>query len=282
LVNGYIGGDNLVLGIGASHQESKSNAFDNSFREFQKTQKGIVQAAFTVANNFTLGAESVGDWVDFSQNSEGISDRQFDTFFHRETVSFSYHDPRKEFGLAYTTGVAKTLGSDDNSDVATGFGLTLPETAGTRSVYAPSHYTAFARGNFTNNWSGLASVSHVQYDENVKEASGAFDNYRRDDRLAGSAQAVYWLDSRRSSVSLTGLYEGATYVPADLETDAYGYKLANRYGANLTAIASIGGRKYVGLMAGYLRGERDQTLKNVEYKSSEEQTKLATSLSLSF
>ncbi len=281
LINAYIGGDDLVLGVGASHQESKSNAFDNSFREFQKTQKGIVQAAFTFSDNLTLGAESVGDWVDFSQNSEGVSDRKFNTFFHRETVSFSYHDPRKEFGLAYTTGVAETLGTDGNSNVATGFGLTLPESA-ERSVYAPSHYTAFARGNFTNNWSGLASVSHVQYDENVEEASAAFANYNREDRLAGSAQAVYWLDSRRSSVSLTGLYEGATYVPADLETDAYGYKLANRYGANLTAIASIGGRKYVGVMAGYLRGERDETLNTVQYKSSEEQTKLATSLSLSF
>ena len=282
LVNAYYGGDNLVLGIGASHQESKSDAFDKSFREFQKTQKGIAQAAFTVANNYTLGAETVGDWVDFSQNSNAVNDREFATFFHRETVSFSYHDPRKEFGLAYTTGVAKTLGTDDTNNNATGFGLTLPETAGERSVYAPSHYTAFARGNFTNNWSGLASVSHVQYDENVEEASAAFADYKTDDRIAGSAQAVYWLDSRRSSVSLTGVYEGATYVPADLETDAYGYKLANRYGANLTAIASIGGRKYVGLMAGYLRGERDETKNNIQYKSSEEQTQLAPSLSLSF
>jgi hypothetical protein len=162
-----------------------------------------------------------------------------------------------------------------------GFGLATPPVRDDRTIYAPSHVTVFARGNFTNNWSGLASATHVQYDANLDEASAAFADYRRSDRMAGKLQGTYWLDSRRSSVSMTGLYEGGTYVDANLDTDAYGYKLANRYGGSMTAIGSVGRRKYVGLMLGQMRGERrgnrDEAPDSVEIEN-----KIATSFSLSF
>lgn len=281
LVRAYYGGEHFVLGAGFSHAESTSDAEGKQFEEFQKTQKAVGQLAYTFGRNVTIGGESVSNWVDFSQNENNIKDREYNAFFRRETFSVSYHDPRKEFGLAYTTAYSRNMDNDSLVATPIGFGLALPAERANRRIYAPAHYTAFARGNFSDNWSGLASISHVQYDENLEEASAAFSEYRRDDRLAGKLQGIYWLDSRRSSVSLTGVYEGGTYVDANLDTDAYGYKLANRYGGSLTAIGSVGGRKYVGVMVGHMRGERNGD-NDASTNSVEQENKIATSFSLAF
>jgi len=283
IVRGFLGGRNLVVGFGAGHSESKAADEDNDFREFQKTEKLNAVVAYTVKDHFTLAAESTGNWASFSQNNDTLKDRNYYGFSHRETAAVSYHDERKEFGVSYTNHIAQSLTPRNGSATASaGFGLARPAADVDRAIYAPAYYTAFARGNFSNNWSGMASIAHVQYDENLDLGSDAFDNYDRRDRLASKVQGVYWMNNRKSNISLTGVYEGGTYAPENMESDAYGYKLANLYGANLNTVSAIADNAYLGIMAGYQSGERDDTVDGVVYKASETRTRIGTSLSVTF
>lgn len=90
------------------------------------------------------------------------------------------------------------------------------------------------------------------------------------------------MNSRKSNISLTGVYEGGTYAPETMESDAYGYKLANLYGANLNTVSAIAANAYLGIMAGYQSGERNDTVDGIVYKASEIRTRIGTSLSVTF
>jgi hypothetical protein len=282
MLTGSTGFENFVFGIGASHTESKADAGANNFREFDNTDKAMVQAAYTIAENFTVGVGSSGSWLNFKQNSTEVNERKFSSYFHKETGSLSFQVPSFEVGLAYTTGISLSMGkkSGEISSADAGFSLVNPVEETTRSIYDPAYYTAFARSDFAPAWSGIAAISHVQYDKNVREGSDVFDSYDRRDRLAGNLQAIYWLNNRKSNIALSGNHAGATFSPESLATEVYGYKLANLYGGSIGMVTAVAEKTYLGITAGYERGERDDTINSVRYRATERKTSVAGSLNV--
>jgi len=284
----YAGGDIFVFGVGGAYYESNQRAKEFDSSEKLQNTKVLPQAALSLNDYVTLGLSSDVNWAKASakrNDVEGINS----FYYHRETASLSYHDPRFEAGFAYTPRVADTgrFDTKGNASGATSFTLAgrgeREEGGADRAIYAPAVGTLYVRGNLTDNFSMLASASHAQYDANRAESSkGIFDNYRANDRYAGKLQASWWFNDQASSISATGQYLGAAVAPVGLDENAFGYRFANLYGGSVDGVAEVGNRTYVGLMVGHLRGERDQTTDGFRFAGKEEKTRIGTTFATNF
>lgn len=263
MARGVLGGDILTLGLGAALERSLAvNNGNIAVEEDQVSRKLLPLVSATITENITVGLASEFNWIGIDQtqsSAAGIGTNEYGLYTRREAISVSFHTPKMEVGLAYVTPWdASDRDKSPNANVSSTYGLVAQNSADTREVYLPGHYTAFARGNLTNNISIQGALSHVQYDDNAEAAKAFLTPYRREDRIAAQFQGVYWLNDHFTRLAATLTYRGATYAPFGVEENALGYRDANLYGAAVDASVPILERTYLGLGAGYLRGERDQ------------------------
>ena len=105
----------------------------------------------------------------------------------------------------------------------------------------------------------MSTVSMSRYDGNVDGAVALFDQYNTADRLASKVTGTYWTPNR-SRISVAAEYKGAATTAVGTEEAALGYRLANLYGGSVEGVLSLDRKTYIGLNAGYMRGERNDTL----------------------
>jgi hypothetical protein len=252
------GWDALTLGLQAGYLNSKNEGQEGlSVVDKFTSLKVRPEAAYTFGSNFTAALGLEGSRLSVDQ--EGLTTNTFDYDFFRGVAGFSYHTPRLEVGLAYTTEVQdkSALSEGVRQD---GLSLSSSDALTERAIYLPAMTTAYARGNLSDNWSVMSTVSMARYDGNVDGAVALFDQYNTADRLASKLVGTYWT-TNRSRVSVAAEYKGAATTAVGSEEAALGYRLANLYGGSVEGVLSLNRQTYVGLNAGYMRGERNETLK---------------------
>jgi hypothetical protein len=282
-VRGYWSGDALALGLGGSFSNStlNSDAISDT-NETAKSRKFLPTAALSLTENITVGASSDVNWLSIKQTNNDLTDQNYQSFLRRDSIGVSYHTPKLEVGVAYVTAANASMTAEESVPVQTGFGLYSNTEAGVRDVYLPAHTTAFARGNITDYVSLQGTISQVQYDANKEGAKTAlFEDYRRDDRLAGQVQGVYWMKDLATRVALTGSYQGATFAPYGTLDNGLGYRDVNLYGAAVDGAIELQDRTYLGLSVGLLRGERNQDTDAGRAVAREERAKIATTFNMS-
>ncbi len=286
-------GDILAISLGGQYGETNQKyrtVMDGN--EKVNNTKFLPAVAISMTDNLTLGVNSDFNWINSKAGDLNFSDK---LFFRRETASLSYHTPKFEVGAGYTNRSVGTFKHDDVGQAAlalqsdrgnaVGFSLNANDVE-ERQFYVAPQGTLFARGNMTDNFSMLGSVTHAQYDGNRSEANPVFSTYRSGDRFAGQLQTSYWFQDQASRISLTGKYRGAAVSPIGFEENGFGYGLANTYGGAVDGQSQVADRVYLGLLLGYMRGERNNDVvldnKDIRFAAVEEQLRVATSVSMNF
>ena len=239
------------------------------------TQKIIPQIAYTLNPNVTAGLGLETSFIDVEEEVSGNATR-FDYRMTRPFAGVSYHDESKEFGIMYASElITSNTGSDRNP--AETLSLVIAPSVNERAIYLPSVVTAYARGNMSDSFSMMSTVSFARYDGNVEGAIDYFDRYESTDRLAANVSGTYWTGNR-SHLTLAVEYQGAANSPIGTEEQALGYRLANLYGGTLEGVLSINRRAYIGALVSFHRGERnDEGNDGLRYNASEENSRIADS-----
>ncbi|MFW7378764.1 MAG: hypothetical protein ACOH5I_08160 [Oligoflexus sp.] len=265
------GWSRFTLGLGANYLSAENTGEgDLNFEESFEARKLLPQLAYTFTDNWTIGAGVEMNWLDVKEKAQ--TESSFDYQINRPVVGLAYTTPRFEVGLAYAAEVQETAGLDANAqrgDVS--LSLAAMPTELQRAVYLPAMTTLYGRGNVTDRVSLMSSVSMARYDGNVDGAIELFDNYKTADRLAAKVLATYWTESR-SHISIAADYKGAATTAIGAEEAGLGYRLVNLYGGSLEGAYSINRQAYVGLLASYTRGERNDLSNAGEQFSGKEDT----------
>ncbi len=274
------GWQSLTLGLQANYLSAENNGSEAlAPTEKFESKKFIPELAYTFGANFTAGIGVEYTRLDLSEKVDVSNDFNFS--YNRPIAGIAYHNPKLEIGLSYTGEVqANDQGTNTNGRA---LGLTLAQSPSIdeRDVYLPAMGTLYARGNLTDNFSLMSSVSMARYDGNVDGAVRLFDNYEYKDRLAAKLIGTYWTTAR-SRVSIAAEYKGAATTAVGSEESGLGYRLANLYGGTVEGILSIDRTTYLGLNASYMRGERNdlEPITGVQYAGREQSTKFAGSVTV--
>lgn len=274
------GWQSFTLGLQASFLSAENDGSEAvSVTEEFESRKVMPELAYTFGQNFTAGIGLEIAQLDVSEQLGTTNDFTFD--YQRPIVGLAYHTPKWEVGVAYTGEVQEKdqLSADAQREGT----LSLAQTASIneRDIYLPSMGTLYARGNLTDNFSLMSSVSLARYDGNVDGAVGLFEKYENQDRLAAKLLGTYWT-SARSRVSLAAEYKGAATTAVGAEESGLGYRLANLYGGTLEGVLAINRQTYLGLNASFMRGERDdlEPVSGVNYTAREESARFAGSVTV--
>lgn len=269
------GWEDLTLGLQAGYLNSKNEGKEGLKAEDKFTSVKLrPEVAYTFGSNYTAALGLEGTRLSLDQ--EAVTANSYDYDFLRGVAGLAYHTPKFEVGLAYTTEVQDKAKVSEGSFRQDVLSLTSSDSLTNRSVYLPAMTTAYARGNLSDNWSVMSTVSMARYDGNVEGAVALFDQYATEDRLASKLVGTYWT-TNRSRLSVAAEYKGAATTAVGSEEAALGYRLANLYGGSVEGVLSLNRRTYLGLNAGYMRGERSDTLKasGENFSGSENTSKIS-------
>ena len=277
---GFVGGDILVLGLGGSYGQSINDANSTS-DETIRFRKLTPMAALSFTPNVTLGAGSEIVWADSKVEQEaGAADYNF--YYHRESLGLSFHTPKMEIGIQGATYAQNTaVNRGDAIAQPSPFSFAALPTDDSRDIYLAPLATAWARGNLTDSFSMLGSVSHSQYRAKEEGAIALFNKYKREDRSAAKLQGIFWFQDR-SRIIGTVFHQGAAVAPYGTEETGLGYHLANTQGGSLDLVKRFQPRAYAGLMLGYQQGERDELVKEERWAAKEQRLRAGTSVSVNF
>lgn len=249
------GWQSLTVGLGLKYSDAEVDA-DTALSEDYINRKTVAQLAYTFGENWTLGSSLEHNWLDVRQSSVATSD-SFEYEFSRLTVGLSYHTEKLEFGISRTGAAAASSVLEAGTR---GDSLSLAELgrADRRDIYLPTMTTVFGRGNLTQNFSLLSSVTVAEYDDNMRGAVSAFDDANTEDLISARVSGVYWTDSH-SHITLAAEYKGGAVATGFEEESLLGYRFANTLGASLEGVFAIDRRIYLGARVAYLQGENDIT-----------------------
>lgn len=266
------GWNTFTLGVEGAWFNSENSLDNSSFKEKFDGYRVMPEVAYIFGKYFSIGVGVEFDSLDVKE--EFTSTQTFNYDFNRTIVGLAYHEPSYEFGIAYTTEVQETESLSTPRETT----LTLASTdsATSRSIYLPSMGTVYARGNLSDSFSMMGTVSMARYDGNVEGAIPLFNEYDAQDRLAAKLLGTYWTASR-SRISLAAEYKGAATSAINTEENGLGYRLVNLYGGTLEGVLSINRKTYIGANASYMRGERNDTLDSTgeRYTGKEDTQKYA-------
>lgn len=285
-LRGAVAGDILTLGLAGTRSEHAGKSkIETGPKERVIVNQFNPSLAITIADHVTLGASSDMSWLNVLQNADAQKELESNGFLRREAIGLSYHTAKWEVGVMHSTFARARIHSKDDNQNAIGFLLAAPSkdlSSSSRDLYVPANNMVYARGNVTNNLSFQGTLGHSEYDANVDGAKEIFADYRRDDRLAGQLQAVYWLNDLATRFSATASYKGATHATFGTEDNALGYRDTNLYGGALDAVFNVGEQAYLGLKLDYEQGERNQGEGLNRIAARERRASVGTSLSKTF
>ncbi len=265
LLSGVYGGDVMVLGLDVAYNTMNTTSDNSALAEFTEDAymaKPSISLSFT--DNITFGLTSA-----LIQNKTTVKE----DFFADDTATFnyavttagiSYHTSKWEAGVAYSA-------SAKDSD-------TFEQSNEKAYVYLPSQTAMFVRGNMTDTLSLMGTARYVDYERSTDGSNPAFKKYHNEDHLGTSMTLTYWTPAR-SSLSLTGRYtpaaQASTIMPESL---IVADQTANLYGASIDYVRSFNKNQYVGLTAGFDRGERDETLNGQRFSAQKERLTFGATL----
>lgn len=263
------GWNNLTIGLGLKYADSEiDSSGETGFKEDFINRELLTQIAYTFGENITVGAALDHNWLDVKES--GDTSNKFEYQYNRIIGSISYHTPKLEFGISHSGAVQESSQLDEGTRVAT-LSLAANSNVDRRDIYLPAMTTVFGRGNFTDNFSMLSSISYANYDDNVRGSVFAFEDADTADLLAAKITGVYWTTAR-SHVSLAAEYKGGATVNNFDDETLLGYRLGNTLGATLEGVYSIDRKIYLGGLISYLQGETDIDLEDNTSISVDENT----------
>jgi hypothetical protein len=278
-VMGAYGNDYIALGVQGSYLQGVNTVrdFDNVESDVSST-KIIPQVALTPMKNFSIGLGIEVDSITMKEEF-GESEAEYKLNPNRVIAGVAYHNEFLEVGVGYNTEAQDRDRSNDQGTAS----LSLASTEGEneRAIYLPAESRVYARANFSDKFSMLGAVSMARYDANVNGAIGAFDKYQTEDRIAAKLIGTTWT-SNRSRIAVAGEYKGGATTAVGSEESGLGYRLANTYGGSVEGIVSINRQTYLGLLGGYTRGQRDDTINGERYAIRESSMKFAGTVAAKF
>lgn len=267
------GWQDLTLGVRGSYLSATNEGRgDVQIEEDFQATKFMPEVAYTFGKYFTAGLGV--EFTDLEVDEKVIETKDFRYSYNRAIIGLAYHMPSYEVGVAYTSEVQENqvISTDREGTLA------LASSAGPneRAIYLPAMGTVYARGNLTDSFSLMSSVSLARYDANVKGAVPLFEEYDNQDRLAARMVGTFWTENR-SHIALAAEYKGAATTAVGEEEAGLGYRLANLYGGSLEGVFAIDRMTYIGANASYLRGERSDTLEETgqRFTSKEDLTRFS-------
>lgn len=267
------GWQDWTLGVRGSYLSAKIEGRDgNPITEDFKSTKIMPEVAYTFGQYFTAGAGI--EYADLEVDEQLTVNNDFRYAYSRAVAGLAYHMPSYEVGISYTSEVqtSDALSTDREGTLA----LASSGAPNERAIYLPAMGTVYARGNVTDNFSLMSSISLARYDGNVKGAIPLFEEYDNQDRLAAKLVGTFWTDAR-SHISLAAEYKGAATTAIGEEEAGLGYRLANLYGGTLEGVLAIDRLTYLGVNGSYMRGERSATeaVSQQRFTSKEDTTRFA-------
>lgn len=276
-INAYYGWEHLTAGVTGSYLSAENNGGAELSETFRAT-KALPQLAYTFGRNITLGAGVEASWLDVTESATAES--KFGYMLRRGIAGLAYHTPKLEVGVTYSSDVQDSDTLSTEADRTDTLSLATVATENTRSVYIPAEGTIYGRGNVTDHVSLMSSLAMSRYDGNVDGSIELFDRYDARDRLAGKVMASYWTQAR-SRVTLAAEYKGGATSAIGSDESGLGYRLVNTYGGTVEGVLSLNRKTYLSLLAGYARGERDDTSnEGVRYSAREMATRIVGSLAV--
>ncbi len=278
--NAVYGGDQMTLGFGVGYTQASNESNIELYDEYNSF-RALPQLAYTFQDHFTLGVGATLGQLRVSRLNNNEEAGEFDMFWSRPALAFAFHTPKMELGVKYEHEV---LRSDFAQSREAEGGLTLApvDTSKNRlDLYIPAQTTAYARGNVLPEISLMGRLGYARYDGNVKGAIELFEDYDTSDRLLADLQVTYWT-IERSRLSVSADYVGAATAESGLNQSGQSYRIANLYGTTLSGAISWSKESYLGAQLSFLRGELDETKRDVDYNFNEQQTKFITSYTKKF
>ncbi len=277
------GNDHWAFGLDASYLSARndSSGVVNAVDEKFQSTKVIPQVAYTFGQNVTLGVGGEFNWL---KDSDSDNEKSFEYQLGRGLAGLALHTEKMEIGLAYAGEVqaSDTLANGESRAVTTFAAVNTSANTEERAVYLPAETTVYARGNLADNISLMGVATMARYDGNVDGAIALFDDYKSEDRLAGKLIGTYWTEGR-SRVSLAAEYKGGATTAVGSDEAGLGYRLANTFGGTIEGVMSLDRKTYIGLLAGYSAGARDDKADDgTVYKADESATKIAGMVAVKF
>lgn len=271
VVDGAYGFDRGAIGVVAANVDGDYE--HPAMRTYEQLDLNyfMPRAAFFIDKNHTvsIGVES-GNLTSIFEDVTYYKEGQY--YLMRTSVGAAFHTPKMEMGLAYQS----EIGDEINVDSGRSNQLSIAKTRNdARYIYAPAMLSTYVRGNLTDALSLHGRLGYSFYDSSAPGALKIFADGK--DRISAKLAATFWTITR-SRISLAAEYRGGATARDGVEELGVGNRIANLYGAALAGIYSIDKLTYVGLVARYLRGERDQTAEGQRYSSRESQRTFSLSL----